>query len=160
MIITFDPGVTGAFAWWDGAAVHGVADLPIVWKAGKSVVKKELDPIALAANLAVLCARGPARFVIERVASRPGQGVAGVFSLGDSFGVIRGVAGAAARGPLEYVYPQTWKRALGLLKASDTEVMALARKLYPSCGHLLTLVSKDHGRADALLINYYVRYHL
>jgi hypothetical protein len=156
MIITFDPGVTGAYAWWHSETVHGVADMPTVWKSG--VVKKEVDPVTLAADVAILGGISPPRIVIERVASRPGQGVAGVFSLGDSFGVTRGVAGGVG-GRIEYVHPQTWKRALGLLKAPDTETMALARKLYPALGHMLTRV-KDHGRADALLINYYVRYHL
>lgn len=67
--------------------------------------------------------------VLERVSSMPGQGVVGVFSLGDSFGCIRGVV--AAKGlPLELVTAQAWKKRFGLT-ADKEQARAKAIQLYP-----------------------------
>jgi crossover junction endodeoxyribonuclease RuvC len=73
--------------------------------------------------------------------------VAGVFSLGDTVGCIRGVV--ATKGyPLELITPQSWKKRFGL-SADKEQAQAKAIELYPQPP--LSRV-KDHGRAEAILI--------
>lgn len=149
LIIGNDPGITGAMAALDHGGLRSVDDLPVM-ACGKGTGKRkqQLNPAALSALL-LERANGLEKVlvVLERVASMPGQGVAGVFSLGDTFGCIRGVV--AARGlPLEFVTPQAWKKHFRLT-ADKEQARAKAIELYPDAP--LSRV-KDHGRAEAILI--------
>jgi len=90
----------------------------------------------------------PACVILERVASRPAQGVAGVFAFGRGVGVIEGVM-QALEIPINYVAPQVWKRYHGLIKQSKSKSLEMARQLYPEAElHL----KKHEGRAEAILI--------
>jgi hypothetical protein len=76
-----DPGISGAIAFYFPSAPDRVAtqDMPIA--AGN------VD----AANLAALIAQmRPDLAIVERVASRPGQGVASVFKFGAAYGAVIG----------------------------------------------------------------------
>ena len=86
----------------------------------------------------------------------PGQGVSGMFSLGDSFGVVRALAEAYRAPRVQYISPAVWKKALGLLKQEKAASLALARRLYPTARPMLYR-KKDEGRAEALLIAHYAR---
>ena len=124
--------------------------MPIMAKgAGAGRVKNEVNAADLSALLRQWVSGNPDEVmcVLERVSSMPQQGVAGVFSLGDTMGCIRGVI--AARGyPLTYVTPQRWKKYYGL--ASDKELArAKAIQLYPEADFGR---KKDHNRAEAALL--------
>jgi crossover junction endodeoxyribonuclease RuvC len=152
LVVGIDPGLSGACALIGQSGLIAVADMPIMAKgAGAGRVKNEVNAAALnqllrdwinGSNDDVIC-------VVERVSSMPNQGVAGVYSLGDTCGVIRGVI--AARGyPLTYVTPQRWKKYYGI--ASDKELArAKAIQLYPACADLAR--KKDHNRAEAILLS-------
>jgi crossover junction endodeoxyribonuclease RuvC len=160
LFIGFDPGLTGA-----GAIVHGQSavlfDLPTrAFGKGTGKVKAEVDPVGLLGVLVIQMTRFPARgarvrAIVERTASRPGQGVASMYSMGFSRGVILGVLaghGITARD----VEPAKWKAAFGLIGAPKEESLRVARELYPFCEHDLRL-AKHHNRAEALLLAHYLK---
>lgn len=146
-MIGIDPGLTGAIAALRDGTVMAVADLPTMANGkGKARVKKQINSAALISMLsrfqgtnAVCC--------IESVNAMPDQGVASVFSFGDTCGCIR--TACAANGlPVEMVTARQWKKLYNLGK--DKEVTRTkAIQLYP----LSKLArKKDHNRAEAILI--------
>lgn len=151
-----DCGLSGAVAWLDqNGALLAVEDMPVM-ATGKATgrVKRQADGAALSrllVSMALSRAGEDVAVMVESVASMPGQGVAGVFSLGYSAGVVAGVV--AARGfPMHLVAPATWKKHFGLLKSDKELSRAAAIRLYP--GASLARV-KDHGRAEAILLARY-----
>ena len=94
--------------------------------------------------------------VLEKIHSMPGQGVRSMFSMGEGFGIWKGlVAGLGMR--LELVTPQAWKKEMmdGSGKDKDASRQK-AIQLFPKIADNLSR-KKDHGRADALLIAEYGR---
>lgn len=149
-----DVGVTGAVAVLCNGRLEDVADLPAV-QVGAGVVRRQIDPAALAAILRGWRARygvDAEMAVIERVASMPRQGVSSVFSLGHSAGIVHGVV-AALGIPWQTVAPQTWKRQFGLGRDKQ-ESRSAASRLYPEQAGRWALV-KHHNRAEAVLLARY-----
>ena len=158
-VIGIDVGLSGACAMLGtngmGLPPHllDVADLPVMAKgSGSGKVKNEINPAALNELLKewVHGFSDDVLVVVESVSAMPGQGVAGVFSLGDSRGAIRGVL--AARGyPVAFVSPGKWKRHFGL--TADKELArARAIQLYPQAE---LARKKDADRAEAILVARY-----
>jgi crossover junction endodeoxyribonuclease RuvC len=147
LFVGIDPGLTGAVAVLDhGGNLLALDDLPVIANGkGGSRVTRQIDPAGLAALLPPHSMN--VSVALERVAARPGQGVSSVFSLGDSYGCIRGVVAALGMA-VEIVTPATWKKRFQL--TNDKEVSrAKATELYPAAGlHRV----KDHNRAEALLL--------
>ena len=85
---------------------------------------------------------------VEQVSAMPGQGIAGMFNFGTSYGIILGVVGALGM-PLTLVRPQVWKKRAGLLHREKDEARTMAQRLYPQID---LSRKKDIGKADALLI--------
>ena len=153
LVIGIDPGLSGAMAMLGTRGLLAVVDLPVVAKgSGAGRVKNEINPAALSQLLRDWVAghADDVLVVIERVSAMPDQGVAGVFSLGDTLGSIRGVV--ATRGyPVAWVTPQRWKKHYGL--PADKELArARAIQLYPDAD---LPRKKDHNRAEAILIARY-----
>lgn len=146
--IGIDPGLSGAVAWLtpDGAYVK---DIPIVLKGG-GYIKNEIDAAGL---VRMLDYPGEYHAMLERINAMPGQGVSSMFSMGDSFGVIR--CALAANGiPHEYITPHTWKRHFNL-DSNKEAARALAIRLYPG----VELQKKKYiDRAEALLIATYCKH--
>jgi len=93
--------------------------------------------------------------ILERVASRPGQGVVSMFKFGMAFGGAQALM-YRFKSRFEYVTPQVWKKALKI-DSDKKHSLALARELFP----LAPLARvKDGGRAEALLIAEYFRRRL
>ena len=141
-ICAIDPGLTGAVAFYfpeqDAISVY---DMP--------VVDKDVD----AASLAEMLRRfNPDFAIVERVASRPGQGVSSAFKFGGGFGIVRGVI-AALGVPMRLVTPQRWKKSMGL-DADKEKSRAMALRKWPSRSELFAR-KKDHGRAEAALLGLY-----
>jgi len=145
--IGVDPGLSGAVAVLDDTGdLALLSDLPTLAAGKGAKISRRLDPAGLARLLEPY--RGKVTLaLVEQVAARPGQGVASVFSLGDSFGTIRAVLACLAV-PVRLVPPAEWKRAYRL--DSDKErARAKAIELFPSAD----LHRKaDHNRAEALLM--------
>lgn len=149
--VGIDPGITGAIGvlFPDGRAeVH---DIPTV-VSGKGTVKREIDAHALAGLLDLFIGK---RAVLERTSAMPGQGVASMFSMGVSRGVILGVLGALAV-PYVEVQPARWKAYFNLLGADKDRSRTIALQLFPECAPQLAR-KKDHNRAEALLLARYLQ---
>lgn len=153
IFIGIDPGLTGAIAAVkEDGSFHSIYDMPTISK-GSGSVKNEVDPYGLR-DLLQDVTLGEFKVVVylERVNAMPKQGSASTFSLGDSFGTIRGVLGGMTL-PVEYVTPAVWKKHHGL--SSDKEMSrALATRKFPEAQLRL---KKHADRAEALLIAEYGR---
>jgi crossover junction endodeoxyribonuclease RuvC len=154
VLIGLDPGITGAVAIIDANGAR-VFDLP-VRASGQGIVKRELDAGALAALLdRELPNVGHRRAILERTSARPGQGVASMFSMGVSRGVILGVLAGLAVSCRE-APPFAWKKHFRLLGESKAASIALACELFPELAQTRLARVKDHNRAEALLLARYL----
>lgn len=150
MIIGIDPGLSGAIAAIHEGILLGVKDIPVMANGkGKSKVKNQVNAAELKRILNDFIGLGTVVY-LERISSMPGQGVASMFSMGDTFGCIRGVC-AALDMQVEIITPRKWKKYYNL--GSDKEVVrAKAIELYPIAP---LSRKKDHNRAEAILIAKY-----
>jgi hypothetical protein len=159
-ICGIDPGIAGGIAFRQvlrGRAVMWSDDLPTTQPHG--VGKAWLDATALGAMITNF---NPDVAVIERVSSRPGQGLSSTFRFGMAFGICVGVV-SALQVPVHYVTPGKWKIDVGLeappsyltkgQAASFRKSVALdlARELYPASAADWAR-KKDHNRAEAALL--------
>jgi crossover junction endodeoxyribonuclease RuvC len=144
--IGIDPGKTGALA-----VIHPEGAEAWRWP-GDVVTTADLLRDVLTRHRVTLCC-------IEKVASRPGQGVRSVFTFGENFGAWQGLLAAFAV-PYTFATPHQWQKAVLDAGGGDTKVRSLnmARRLFPD----VDLSRKgDHGMSDALLLALYVkRLHL
>lgn len=153
-----DCGKTGAIAVLARAAdsqlrVCALSDMPLrrVEKRGKGM--SEIDTSALAALLFQILAPTDT-LVIESPLAGAGQDVRSVFSIGQSYGEIRGVCFALMpSAQIKLVTPAKWKRDLGV-SSDKRSSLAKATELIPS-GAALWTRQKDHGRAEAALLAYW-----
>ena len=151
MILGVDVGLHGALALIDDDDMcRQIWDMPTTPKThgkGEEVNARLLADIV---DEAADSAKADITVYIEAVSSMPGQGVASMFSFGQSFGIVLGVVAALG---LQYrlVRPQQWKRSMGLIKRDKGASRALAMQRYPEVASSLSRV-KDDGRAEALLI--------
>lgn len=94
---------------------------------------------------------------LEKVASRPKQGVTSSFNFGAEYGYIKGVIEANG---LQYneVTPKKWKRYFGVTADKQTSIVK-AHALFPKvCLRKTSRCRTDHdGMAEALLIAEYGR---
>jgi len=143
MILGIDPGLDGGIAIINGSSIELLETIPTEKKTG--FIKRQVDSQKLSSILRVypdlVC-------YLEGVASRPGQGVASVFSFGDTYGCIRGVLGALNI-PTYTVIPSRWKKELKISSKEDS--LKASKDLFPS----VNFRKKDHNIAEALLIAYY-----
>lgn len=150
IILGIDPGVSGAFAFFDiNNGNLTVVDMPfgIVERNGKT--KKEVSPHLL---YDIIASREIAFSVIERVGAQPGQAASSMFQFGRSVGMIEGAL-AALRRPVHYVAPPVWRRVAGVRGGKDGS-RARAMEVFPAFAPLFGR-KKDDGRAEAALIAYY-----
>lgn len=90
--------------------------------------------------------------MIEKVSSRPGEGVVSAFTFGRGFGILE--ACIIARGlSLKMVTPQVWKKSMGMSSDKD-DVRIKMIKQFPQLAHMLKR-KMDDGRAEAIAIALY-----
>ncbi len=94
----------------------------------------------------------PSTVWIERVASRPGQGISSAFRFGEQFGALQ-MAVAAKGHVLRMVTPSAWKKHFGL-SADKGASRSVALQRFPAAAALFARV-KDADRAEAALIALY-----
>ena len=154
--IGIDPGLSGAVAIirLDSKkfSVVLIADTPVeVVKKGRKLkrqyqVKKMVEVID---NLPL-----DTVVFLERVASRPAQGIASMFRMGEGLGIWQGIAGALDY-ELKWATPRVWKATMNIPSGSKKDASVQeAIKLWPMWKDTL-LRKKDHGRAEAILICMY-----
>ena len=150
MILSVDPGASGALAFLDLAAGKlEILDMPTVEVKRGAKNKTEISPQMLAA---LIRGRAPLVAVLERVGAMPGQGTASMYQFGRGVGMIEGVL-AALQIPTEYVAPLVWQKAVGSRDGKDGNRQRAA-ELFPAYAHLFAR-KKDDGRADAALMAYW-----
>lgn len=149
-VLGADPGLNGAIASWDGQQLF-VIIVPVFEAAKRG---KEIDWSVLASDVAITFPHA-AHVFIERVHSRPGEGVSSAFKFGFNAGGLRGMFAAMGK-PITYVGPAVWKKALGLSAAKDPAV-ALASQLFPNDAAFFRGPKGGlrDGPAEAALIAYY-----
>lgn len=147
MILSIDPGNSGglAFIGTRNRDLQEVCSMPLRDSGSSGHSRYFIDGAVLSRLIKL---NRPSHAVLERVSSRPGQGVAGIFTFGRGIGVIEGVLQALDI-PISYVAPQVWKKHHGLIKQDKSKSLALARELYPDAEMPL---KKHEGRAEAILI--------
>jgi crossover junction endodeoxyribonuclease RuvC len=149
LIIGIDPGLTGGIAALWGREILAVKDMPVSAKLyGKG---DEVNCAELASILMDMRVAGkPVRVILEQVGSMPGQGVASMFSFGDSNGAVRGVCGTLQY-PVDRATPQEWKKRAGILLKGKDAARTLAINRHPEISGMLSR-KLDIGRADAICI--------
>lgn len=157
VIIGIDPGLSGAFAFYQPRGnLLEIEDAPVFALPRGGKTKREIDVQSLIAIFRRRCIdprlMPGVHAWLEQVGSMPDQGVASMFAFGQVFGIIKGVLAALAI-PVTLVPPVRWKRALGVPAAKDG-ARARASQLLPAHAGLWPLVKHD-GRAEAALIAYY-----
>lgn len=157
LIAGIDPGLGGAIALLcvEDGSYFSVIDMPVMAAGPNATVKRRVNATAIAHHLSLLNVSPKlgckiVHAVIERVSSRPSEGVCSVFSFGHSAGIVEGVV-AALQIPYELITPPEWKKWYGL--SSDKEQSRTrAIQLYPSAPLELR---KHEGRAEAILLTRY-----
>jgi len=140
-----DPGKSGGIAYVDDAGKYDAWPIPATERDTLDIFDEfQLDDDAIGL-----------RALIEKVASRPGQGVASMFAFGRNYGMLRAFL-VASFIPFEAVPPGTWQKEFGLIDPAATRTVkknkhkARAQELFP--GMKIT-----HAIADALLIAEYCK---
>lgn len=155
LYIGIDPGIGGAVA---AVTAQGkfidVMSMPIQMKKSG---RNEVDALALFEWFEALRGKRILYTMLERVSAMPGQGVSGMFSLGDSFGCARAIATAASE-QLAYAAPGVWKKKMSLTK-NKAYSLTLARQFFPEAAADYLPLKKHEGRAEALLLAKYAAQH-
>ena len=92
IIVGIDPGVSGAISILREGKISMICDIPIMIDGTKS--KRQINAAELANILIKENIGEEDKIILESVSAMPGQGVTGMFSFGQSFGVIKGVCAA------------------------------------------------------------------
>ncbi|WP_051625860.1 RuvC family protein [Kozakia baliensis] len=147
LIASIDPGVKGAIAIMrqDGSIVT-IADMPSVKQKIGKTMRTRICPADIA-NLLAGCS--VSHVYVEQVHTMPGQNG---FVLGETFGVIQGIA-AALQIPMTLISPVKWKKALGLNGDKGASI-ARAKMLWPGEAARFARM-RDDGRAESALIGHY-----
>lgn len=157
-LITIDPGKTGAWAVFDldTGELRGVFEFPIIEHNSLAWVDAKRFTIALKR-----ATEGADAVVglVEQITPNPKNGMIAAFSQGQTL-VSPLCALQLLDARIEFVTPQKWKGALGLIrrgvKLTDTErknaSLSKARLLYPNAPLEL---QKHHNRAEAILLGHW-----
>jgi len=147
MLVAVDPGLHGAIAVLSPSGVVSAVPMPLAGGA--------LDLPAIAS---IIRDTFPQWVILEKVASRPGQGVASTFKFGMGYGSILGIA-AAVGVPVELVTPQRWKGVVLHGTAKDkASAIAYCRRVYPKVNLVPPGCRTPHdGLADSLCLLEYGR---
>ena len=147
--IGIDPGLDGAIAV-KGKDFFDIYDTPTFTVVNGKKKKRHCDAVGMAEILKTYPAED-CHIALEKIHSMPGQGVASMFSMGEGFGIWKGLI-AMGGFKLTLVTPQSWKKSMmhGMGKEKDA-ARVRAIELFPHLYEQLKL-KKHHGRADALLI--------
>lgn len=155
--IAIDPGLDGAVVIIDKNNIRFFDTPTLEIKRGKSK-KREYNVNSMADFIIHESYDSTTNIKVglEKIHSMPGQGVRSMFSMGEGFGIWKGII-AARRLSLELITPQAWKKAMmsGMGKDKDASRQK-ALQLFPQLSEQLKL-KKHHNRADALLIAEYLK---
>lgn len=161
-IVGIDNGLDGGLVLIDSSLAstpelqyHGlaVAVTPTVIVRGS---KREYDANAIVERLKLW---KPNHVYLEKAQAMPGQGVTSMFSIGQGYGLYRGIL-SALKIPYTLVHPKTWQKDMFRDQPkTDTKAMSfiVCSRIWPSVSWLATpRCKKPHdGLTDAALIAAY-----
>lgn len=161
MLISIDPGVKGALAFFGPSGSVVVEDMPTRTKSTSGKIKNEIDPKRLQA---LLRHRVPADekglVVMENLNTFAGGSVQTMGSLEATKAVICTVCELSGF-DMAFVSPREWQKQFGIRKTpSETtkqQSLRIARQLF---GIEHCPLAKHDGRADALLLGRYAQRNL
>ncbi len=151
--IGIDPGMSGAVAIISDNDVV-VLDTPTTFvKKGKK--NKTMYVESSMADILSPFMEKDVHVFIEKVHSMPGQGVTAMFSMGEGYGLWRGIV-AALKLPYTLITPQSWKKKMmeGMGKEKPASCYR-AQQLFPNVELFGPKGGAKDGRGDALLIAQY-----
>lgn len=157
LILGVDPGLKGAAAFYDGAAMR-IEDIPVLPVRRSGKVRSEIDGYALAR---IIDAAGHIdSAAIELVGAMPTDGPVQAGAFLKAFGIMIGIIQSHFV-PLEFVAPVKWRRAMGVpssIKGDKAPAIARATALLPQHSAAWAAVRGNgdaatrSGRAEAALI--------
>jgi len=167
LIISIDPGRTGAIAALVDGTAGPVIDMPLL-TVGEN---QEVDARGIALFIRAAKDLNPGAAVsgvIERVRAMPPKrgadgreerraGPQSSFNFGDHYGKAK-AAFELLGIPCLRAEPVSWKRRFGLIGQDKDAARLLAIQRFPAAAHLLQR-KKDNERADALLIALWAEHH-
>jgi len=153
--IGIDPGLKGAVAIIsdDDVVVHDTPTVEV--KTGKK--KKNMFVESNMADILRPYQNEHVLVVMEKVHSMPKQGVRAMFSMGEGYGLWRGIL-AALQIPYDLVTPQAWKKAMMSGQSKEKSASCYrAQQLFSSVELFGPKGGAKDGRGDALLMAEYGR---
>lgn len=166
MLISIDPGIKGALAFFYPDGRVTVDDMPVRVKKNVSKIKNEVWPVGLNE---LLRRRIPPNekglVVMESTNAFMGSGEKRLGSMASqaSLAATKAVISAICelnRLDTAYVSPREWQAFFGIRKTAESDTkkqsLEMARKLF---GMEYCPLQKHDGRADALLIGRYGQRH-
>jgi len=148
-ILGIDVGLNGGLCLLVDGQIESVEDMPTVTLDRNGKAKRQISAQRLSELIRTY---KPDAAYLERLGAMPGQGVASMFSFGQSYGITLGIL-AAMEIATTVVPPATWQKAMKVQKGKDGS-RHRAMEMYPKEQHLFKRV-KDDGRSDAVLIASY-----
>jgi crossover junction endodeoxyribonuclease RuvC len=145
--VGIDPGLKGGIVAL--FPDNSTASIPIPTKKGR------VDPKAIADFFRALSA--PCLVVIEKIGSRPGNGVVSMFAFGEGYGKILGVLETLDIYYLEKT-PRSWKDCvLSNTKKDKAAAISYCKNNYPNIDLLRGKKNEHDGIADAACIARYAQ---
>jgi len=147
LFIGIDPGMSGGVAMIYGEKYTAIP-MPGTRLQLHTLIKLWADSYGTSGKIAC----------VEKVASRPGQGVASTFKFGKGYGEVLGIVTALGFRIIEPT-PQAWKKVMlaGTDKSKDASIQ-MAENLFPNIELVQPGCRKPHdGAAEALLLAEYGR---
>ena len=150
-VLGIDPGLSGALAMWDGSTLLTL-EIPTVKSTGRG---REVLWGDLNRQWAEKFFWADHVF-LERVMSRPGEGISSAFKFGLVFGGLRGMI-AVKLLPLTLVTPSMWMKEMGVGRGSKEASIIRATELFPTNAKAFRgpKGGRKDGVAEAALIALY-----
>ncbi|CAB4126174.1 hypothetical protein UFOVP68_36 [uncultured Caudovirales phage] len=158
LILSADPGVTGAIASYDTITGRLTThDMPILKKGNSAGIKAVLDEVEVLSLFSLYRDLGAQHFFLEQVNGFPGQSAPRAFNFGVGYGVLR-LASLACGYQLNPVPAVVWKNAMRAPKDKLASIQR-ATELVPSHSHLWKngtgSQAQRSGRAEAAMLVLY-----
>jgi hypothetical protein len=157
IIIGVDVGITGGLAVLEDGKLIALYPMPAKEVDYKGKTRKEVDGKLL---YTLFERHNPNLVAIELVHAMPKNGATSMFRFGYSAGVVYGIAcGFWQDTQIQFIRPQDWKKAMGLLKTSKNDAISKCLEVFVSHRDWFSSTGprggKDpslSGKADAALI--------
>lgn len=148
LILGIDPGLSGAFAFFDPVAnkIVRLGDMPTFSNSKNQ--KRTLNIHALAEELSPFMDQ-TGLAVVEEPGAMPGQGLSSTFQFGKACGIVTGIC-ATHKVHVLNANPAVWKTAMGLTRDKKRS-RERATALFPLHASYFYR-RQDDGRAEAALL--------